>query len=61
MPVCVCPKVNEMNEKMSFRMGAKFAASFYMGKNFLDIWHVFVSLGTVPEVIFNQCENELNQ
>ena len=50
-----------MNEKMSFRMGAKFAASFYMGKNFLDIWHVFVSLGTVPEVIFNQCENKLNQ
>ena len=35
-------QVNEMNEEMSFKMGAKFAASFYMGKNFLNIWHVFV-------------------
>ena len=43
--------MNEMNEKMSFKMGVQFsvsfkmgekvAASFYMGKNFLDIWHVF--------------------
>ena len=41
-PVCVCPnvkemgsfqpQVNDMNEKMSFKMGIKFAASFYMGK-----------------------------
>ena len=45
MPVCVCLKVkemdsflslqvNELNEKMSFKMGVKFAASFYMGKSF---------------------------
>ena len=26
-----------MNEKMSFKMGVKFAAPFYMGKQFLDI------------------------
>ena len=46
-----------MNEKMSFKMGAKFAASFYMGKTFLVIWHVFV-----PEVNYNQCEiNEINK
>ena len=51
IPVCVCPKVewvlfqlqgNEMNEKISFKMDANFAASFYMGKNVFDIWHVFV-------------------
>ena len=24
------------------KMGVKFAASFYMGKNFLEIWHVFI-------------------
>ena len=35
-------QVNEMNEKVSFKMGVKFAASFYMGKNFLDVWHVFI-------------------
>ena len=27
-------QVNEMNEKMSFKMGVKFAALFYMGGNF---------------------------
>ena len=27
-----------MNEKMSFKMGVKCAASFYMGKDFLDVW-----------------------
>ena len=51
VPVCVCPKVKEMscfqlqvnklNEKMSFKVGVKFAISFYMGRTFLDIWHVF--------------------
>ena len=30
-----------MNE-MSFKMGLKFAASVYKGKNFLDVWHVFI-------------------
>ena len=28
---------NEMNEKFSFKMGVKFAASLNMGGNFLDI------------------------
>ena len=45
-----------MNEKMSFKMGAKFAASFYMGKNVLAIWHVFVCLS-----IRSECEDKLNQ
>ena len=31
-----------MNGNMSFQMGVKFAASFYKGKNFLDVWHVFI-------------------
>ena len=46
MPLCVCRKVkdmgpffqlqvNEMNEKMSFKMGVKFAVPFYMGRIFL--------------------------
>ena len=30
-------QVNEMNENMSFKMGVKFAASFYMGKKFLYV------------------------
>ena len=34
--------MTEMNEKMSFKMGVKFAASFYMGKNFLDEQHAFI-------------------
>ena len=40
-----------MNEKMSFKMGAQFAASFYMGNNFLGVWHIFVN--------YNQCEHTL--
>ena len=36
--------MNERNAKMSFKMGAKFAVSFYMGKNIFDIWYVFVCL-----------------
>ena len=32
--------MSEMNEKMSFKMGVKFAASFDMGKNFLNVWKV---------------------
>ena len=28
-------QVNEMNEKVSFKMGVKCAASFHMGKNLL--------------------------
>ena len=30
--------MNEINEKISFTMGVRFAASFNMGKNFLDVW-----------------------
>ena len=47
---------------MSFKMGVKFAGSFYMGKNFLDVWHVN-KFAEVPglEVKYNQCEDELNQ
>ena len=42
--------MNEMNEEMSFKMSVKFAASFYIGKNFLDIWHVFVCLSIRSEL-----------
>ena len=45
-----------MIEDMSFKMGAKFAASFYMSKNFLDIWHALYV--NVPEVNYNQCEDK---
>ena len=38
---------------MLFKMCAKFAASLYMGQNFLDIWHVLYV--KVPEVNYNQC------
>ena len=31
-----------MNEKMSFKMGDKFAASVHMGKKFLDVCNVFM-------------------
>ena len=31
-----------MNEKILFKMGVKFAASFDMGTNFLDVWSVFI-------------------
>ena len=34
--------MNEMNEKMSFKMDVKFAASFYMGNNFLNVLNVFI-------------------
>ena len=47
--------MNEMNEKISFKSGERFAASFYMGKNFPDVWHV-----KVPEVNYNQFEVKLN-
>ena len=30
-------QVNEKNEKMSFKMGVKFAASVSIGKYFLDV------------------------
>ena len=44
-----------MNEKMSFKMGVKFAASFYTGKNFLD------GMACIYMLQYNQCENKLNQ
>ena len=28
-----------MNEKMSFKMGVKFAIPFFMGRNILDIFY----------------------
>ena len=31
-------QVNVMNEKLSFKMGVKYAASLYMGKDLLDIY-----------------------
>ena len=48
-----------MNEKMSFKMGAKFAASFYMGKNFL-IYGMYLYV-KVPKVNCNQREDKFNQ
>ena len=61
MPGCVCRKVkemgpffwlqvNEMNDKMSFKMGMKFAASVYIGKDFPDVWHIFVCKRTGGEL-----------
>ena len=44
---------------MSFKMGVKFAASFYMGKNLLQVLHVFFV--KVLEVNYNQYEDKLNQ
>ena len=34
--------VNEMNEKMSIKMGIKVAASVYIdiGKDFTDVWYI---------------------
>ena len=43
-------QVSEMNEKMSFKVRVKIAASFYMGKNFLDIWHIFICKSTRSEL-----------
>ena len=42
--------MNEMNEKMSFKMGVTFAVSFYMGRNFLDVRHVFLCLSPRSEL-----------
>ena len=50
--------MKEMNEKMSCKMGAKCAAAFCMGKNSLDVWHLFTV--KVPEVNYNQCDDRLN-
>ena len=33
--MCSFLAVNKRNEKLSFEMGVKFAASLYMGENFL--------------------------
>ena len=56
MPGCACRKVKEMghfcassvevNEKISFKMGMKFAASVCKGKDFLHVWHIFVCKST---------------
>ena len=42
--------MNEMNKKMSFKMGVKYAASFYMAKNFLEVWHAFICSSTRSEL-----------
>ena len=52
-------QVNEMNEKMPFEMGAKFAALFYTRKHFFDVRHVFVCLSTRSEL--QSMEDKLNQ
>ena len=45
--------MNEMNEKVSFQMGVKFAASVYMDKDFLDVQHLVKgkSTGSEPQSI----------
>ena len=35
-----------INEKMSFKIGVKFAALVYMGKDILDVLHVFIFKST---------------
>ena len=50
--------MNETNEKMSFKMGVTFAASFYMGKNFLYGMYFY---DKVPEVNYIECETKLDQ
>ena len=63
MPVCLCPKgrkwvlfrlqVNEMNEKLSFKMGVKFAASFYLGKSYaMD--NIFLICDQNSEILCNR-------
>ena len=34
--------MSEMNDKMSFKINVIFAPSFDIGKNFLDVWNVFI-------------------
>ena len=43
-------QMNEMNEKISFKMGMKFAASVYIGKGFPHVWHLFVCKRTEGEL-----------
>ena len=49
-----------MNENISFKMGVTFAASFYMGKNFLYGMYLYEK---VPEVnyMYIECETKLDQ
>ena len=49
--------MNDFNEEMSFKMGAKFAASFYTDKKFLCMY-LYIK---VPEVNYSQCEDKLDQ
>ena len=65
MPICVCPKlkemgyfwlqVNEMNEKMSFKMGVKCIILY--GQEFSRS----IACIYIPEVNYNQYEDKLNQ
>ena len=47
-------QVNEMNEKMSFKMGMEFAVSFYMGikEFFLDISYKVSIEAKVPRLSY---------
>ena len=53
MPGCVCRKVNEMNEKITYKMGVKFDTSVYMGKDFQ--YYCMYSYAKVLEVNYKQC------
>ena len=51
--------MKELNEKMSFKMGVTFAASFYMGKSFsLGMPCIYVK---VPEVNYSVKINKINK
>ena len=43
-------QVNEIYAKTSFKMGMNIAALVYMGKAFLDVWHVFICKRTTINV-----------
>ena len=49
-----------MNEKMSFKMGAKFAALFYIWVRIFSIYDMNLCV-KVPEVNYDQFKDELNQ
>ena len=40
---CFCLQVNEINGMLSFKMGIKFAASVYMGKDLLDVLNIITN------------------
>ena len=61
MSGCVCQKVkemgtflglqvNELNEKMSFKIGVNFTSSVYVGEDFLEVRHICTCEGTEREL-----------